>query len=159
MVEAKPLINRSAEILREEGDKAAPAKYEEMNQQTAETRDGGGKTDTPGCRAKAKQKTGMNAGLRKKSRKGHRKMNRTTNKRNSRRTNWCSNIAQRCNKAREFRECSNEAYSYGMKAIRNVLDVNHYARWGLRTRKRTEQSPSYGYHLTTSLNFQRPKAE
>jgi hypothetical protein len=71
--------------------------------QTAETRDGGGKrlkvqdgkmvklyqvnglnpiptmpliTDTPGCRAKAKQKTGMYAGLRK-----HRKMNRT-NKRN-----------------------------------------------------------------------------
>ena len=27
------LINRSAEILREEGDKAAPAKNEEMNQQ------------------------------------------------------------------------------------------------------------------------------
>lgn len=26
-----------------------------------------------------------------------------------------------------------------MKTIRNVLDVNHDARWGLRTRKRTEQ--------------------
>ena len=36
-------------------------------------------------------------------------------------------------------ECSDEDDSYGMKTIRNVLDVNHDARWGLRTRKRTEQ--------------------
>ena len=42
-------------------------------------------------------------------------------------------------KPREFCECSDEDDSYGMKTIRNVLDVNHDARWGLRTRKRTEQ--------------------
>ena len=27
-------------------------------------------------------------------------------------------------------ECSDEDDSYGMKTIRNVLDVNHDARWG-----------------------------
>jgi hypothetical protein len=42
-------------------------------------------------------------------------------------------------KPREFCECFDEDDSYGMKTIRNVLDVNHDARWGLRTRKRTEQ--------------------
>lgn len=51
-------------------------------------------------------------------------------------------------KPREFCECSDEDDSYGMKKIRNVLDVNHYARWGLRTRKRTEQLNTYPKEVT-----------